>query len=162
MANKVKSIPEGYHTVTPMLTVKNAAAVIDFYKKAFGAEERYRMQAPDGDAVVHAELKIGNSVIMLGEEMPGQECRSPASFGGTPVSLYVYVEDVDTAFKTAVDAGAKEKMPVQDMFWGDRIGEVIDPSGHIWTLATHTQDLAEDEIRKRGNEFFEKMKEQTK
>jgi uncharacterized glyoxalase superfamily protein PhnB len=158
MTNKVNPIPEGYHTLTPMLTVKNAASVIDFYKKAFGAEERFRMQTPDGNGVMHAELKIGDSIIMLGEEMPGQECRSPASFGGTPVTFYVYVEDVDAAFKTAVAAGAKEKMPVQDMFWGDRIGEVIDPSGHIWTLATHTLDLSEEEIRKRGQEFFEKMK----
>lgn len=158
MADKVDPIPEGYHTLTPMLTVKNAVSVIDFYKKAFGAEERFRMQTPDGNGVMHAELKIGDSIIMLGEEMPGDGCRSPASFGGTPVSFYVYVEDVDAAFKTAVDAGAKEKMPVQDMFWGDRIGEVIDPSGHVWTLATHTQDLSEEEIRKRGQEFFENMK----
>ena len=157
MPTKVKPIPEGYHTLTPMLTVQNADAAIDFYKKAFAAEERFRMPTPDGKGVAHAELKIGDSVFMLGDEMPEQGCRSPVSVGGTPVSFYVYVEDVDAAFKTAVDAGAKVKMPVEDMFWGDRIGEVIDPSGHVWTLATHVEDLSEEEIRKRGQEFFSKM-----
>ncbi len=157
MPTKVKPIPEGYHTVTPMLTVQDAAAAIDFYKKAFAAEERFRMPTPDGKGVAHAELKIGDSVLMLGDEMPGQECRSPVSCGGTPVSFYVYVEDVDAAFKTAVDAGGKVRMPVEDMFWGDRIGEVVDPSGHVWTLATHMEDLSDEEIRKRGQEFFAKM-----
>jgi PhnB protein len=157
MATKVKPIPEGYHTLTPMLTVKDASAVIDFYKKAFAAEERFRMPTPDGKGVMHAELKIGDSVFMLGEEMPEHDCKSPLSVGGTPVSFYVYVEDVDAAFKTAVDAGAKVKMPVENMFWGDRIGEVIDPSGHVWTLATHVEDLSEEEIRKRGQDFFAKM-----
>ncbi len=113
MPTKVKPIPEGYHTLTPMLTVKDAAAVIDFYKKAFAAEERFRMPTPDGKGVMHAELKIGDSVFMLGEEMPEHDCKSPSSVGGTPVSFYVYVEDVDAAFKTAVDAGAKVKMPVE-------------------------------------------------
>jgi PhnB protein len=157
MANKVKPIPEEYNTLTPMLTVQNAAEVIEFYKKAFGAVERYRMPSPDGKGIAHAELKIGNSIFMLGEEMPGGDCQSPASMGGTPVSLYVYVENVDAAFEMAVNAGGKVKMPVQDMFWGDRIGSVIDPSGYIWTLATHVEDLSEDEILKRGQEFFSKM-----
>ncbi len=118
MPTKVKPIPEGYHTLTPMLTVKDAAAVIDFYKKAFAAEERFRMPTPDGKGVMHAELKIGDSVFMLGEEMPEHDCKSPSSVGGTPVSFYVYVEDVDAAFKTAVDAGAKVKMPVEKYVLG--------------------------------------------
>ena len=154
MKTNVNPIPEGYQTLTPLLTVQNAAGVIDFYKKAFAAEERFRMPTPDGKWVVHAELKIGDSILMLSDEMPGHECRSPLSLGGTPVGFYMDVEDVDLAFKTAIDAGAKVKTPVQDMFWGDRVGEVIDPSGYVWTLATHVEDLTVEEIEKRGREAF--------
>lgn len=153
----VNPIPTEYATVTPVLTVRDAAHVIEFYKEAFGAEERFRMPTPDGKGVAHAELKIGDSVFMLGDEMPGQECQSPQTLGGTPVGFYIYVKDVDDAFDRAVAAGAEIKHRVQDMFWGDRIGTVTDPSGHIWTLATHVEDLSEEEIAKRGREAFEKM-----
>ncbi|MBM4026014.1 MAG: VOC family protein [Planctomycetes bacterium] len=153
----VKPIPEGYRTITPVLTVRDAAQVIEFYKEAFGAEERYRMMTPDGKWVAHAELKIGDSIFMLSDEMPGMESSSPASLGGTSVWFFVYVEDVDAAFERAVAAGATVKMPVQDMFWGDRTGEVADPAGHRWTLATHIEDLSPEETAARGREFFEKM-----
>jgi len=112
------------------------------------------MPTPDGKWVAHAELKIGDSILMRGDEMPGQECRSPLSLGGTPVGFYLYVKDVDTAFKAAIDAGARVKTPVRDMFWGDRVGELVDPSGHVWTLATHVEDLTVEEIEKRGREAF--------
>jgi PhnB protein len=157
MKTKVSPIPEGYHTLTPYLTVSNAADLIEFYKKAFGAEERFRMPTPDGKKVVHAELKIGDSIFMLSDEIDGMECKSPLSFNGTPVGFYVYVKDVDAAFKRAVDAGAVVKSPVEDMFWGDRIGSVSDPSGHVWSFATHVEELTPEEIEKRGQEFFQKM-----
>ena len=157
MESKVKPIPDGFHTLTPLLTVTNAAEAIEFYQKAFGAEERIRLSSPDGKTVVHAELRIGNSIFMLGQEMPGQECKSPLAFQGSPVGFYLYVEDVDAAFKRAVDAGATAKMPPENMFWGDRTGGVTDPSGHMWTFATHVEDLSHEEIARRSNEFFEKM-----
>ena len=157
MNRDVKPIPEGYQTMTPFLTVHDAARVIEFYKEAFGAEECYRMLMPDGKSVAHAEMKIGDSVFMLSDEMPGQQCNSPQSLGGTTVGFYMYVEDVDTAFDRAVAAGATVKTPVQDMFWGDRTGEVLDPSGHLWTLATHVEELSPEEIAERGREAFEKM-----
>jgi PhnB protein len=157
MKRKVKPIPDASRTLTPVLTVSNAARAIEFYKEAFGAEERYRMPTPDGKHVIHAEMKIGDSVFMLGEEMPGQDCRSPQTLGGTPVGFYVYVEDVDRAFERAVDAGAEVKMPVKDMFWGDRTGSVTDPSGHVWMLATHVEDVSPEEMARRGREFSEKM-----
>jgi uncharacterized glyoxalase superfamily protein PhnB len=156
----VKPIPEGYPTLTPSLTVRDAAQAIEFYKKAFGAQERFRMPTPDGRLVAHAELKIGDSVFMLADEMPempGQECRSPLALEGTPVSFYVYVEDVDAVFERAVAAGATVKMPVQEAFWGDRMGMVADPSGHLWALATHIEDLSPEELAERGREAFEKM-----
>jgi PhnB protein len=159
MKNEVKPIPEGYHTLTPVLTVQDAARVIEFYEQAFGAEERFRMPTPDGKWVAHAELKIGDSNLMLADEMPGEECRSPLSFGGTPVGFYLYVEDVDAAFKRAVDAGGKVKTQVQDMFWGDRTGEIVDPSGHVWTLATHVEDLSSEEVEVRAREAFAKERE---
>jgi PhnB protein len=157
MKRKVKPIPEGHPTVTPCLTVHDAAQVIEFYKEAFGAEERYRMPTPDGKLVAHAELKIGDSVFMLADEMPGQGCSAPPSFGGSPVNFYVYVKDVDAAFQRAVDAGATVKEPVKNAFWGDRMGQVIDPSGYLWMLATHVEDVSPEELRKRGQKEFEKM-----
>jgi len=154
----VKPIPDGYPTVTPALTVHDAARMIEFYKEAFGAEERYRMPTPDGKHVAHAELKIDNSVFMLGEEMPGSDCGgTPQSLGGVSVGFYIYVKDVKSAFDRAVSAGATIKQPLENMFWGDRIGTVIDPSGHSWTLATHVEDVPPEEIAKRGKEAFEKM-----
>lgn len=158
METKPRPIPEGYHSLTPLLTVSNAAEIIEFYKKAFAAEERYRMLGPDGKMVVHAELKIGNSIFMLGDEMPAQGCgRSPLYYKGSPVTFYVYVEDVDAAFKRAVDGGAKVHSPLENMFWGDRTAAVTDPAGHLWTFATHVEDVAPDEIERRGKEFFSKM-----
>lgn len=157
MKRKVKPIPKEYRTLTPMLTVSDGAGAIEFYKNAFGAEERYRMLTPDGKHVVHAELKIGDSIFMLGDEMPGQDCRSPEALGGTPVGFYVYVEDVDRAFDRAVGAGATVSMPVEDMFWGDRIGSLTDPSGHVWTLATHVEEVGPEEMARRSQEFCEKM-----
>jgi PhnB protein len=155
MASKVKPIPEGYHTISPDLVVSDANGAIDFYKKAFGAQELFRMNFPNGK-VVHAELKIGDSMLMLADEMPGGKCRAPKSLGGSSVKIFLYVEDVDRVFKQAIDAGAKVEMPVADMFWGDRSGSLIDPFGHSWSLATHKEDVSPDELRRRGQEEMAK------
>jgi len=152
-----KAIPDGYHTVTPALTVKNGAAAIEFYKKAFGAEEVMRVHGPDGKSLMHAEIRVGDSRIMLGEEWPDQRVLAPSSAGAATSSLYLYVADVDAAFKRAVSAGAKALMPVTDMFWGDRFGQVEDPSGHRWGLATHVEDPSPEEITRRQREFFASM-----
>jgi PhnB protein len=152
-----KPIPEGYHALTPSLTVKNGAQAIDFYVKAFGAQEVMRFAGPDGKTLMHAELRIGDSVFMLSEEMPGMGCRAPSSVGGPTSALYVYVTDADAAFRRAVDAGAKALMPVSDMFWGDRMGQVEDPSGHRWSLATHTEDVTPDQMQQRARQFFGSM-----
>ena len=156
MAKKAQAIPRGYHTVTPSLVVAGAAEAIDFYKKALGAEEIMRFPAPDG-TIMHAELRIGDSVIMLGEEMPEQGGRIPKSYGGTPVSFFVYQENVDAAWTRAVDAGAKPIMPLADQFWGDRSGCVEDPFGHQWWLAQHIEDLTPEELQKRAEAFFSQM-----
>lgn len=156
MKRKVKPIPEGYRTITPYLTVRDAARAIDFYKEAFGAEERSRMTLPDGKSVAHAELKIGDSIFMLSDEMPGQSCE-PSAVAESCVGFYLYVKDVDNVFERAVAAGAKVKEPLKDEFWGDRVGQIIDPAGHIWWLATHIEDVDPEELRKRGREMFEKM-----
>ena len=156
MAKKAQAIPKGYHTVTPSLVVAGAAEAIDFYKKALGAEEIMRFPAPDG-TIMHAELRIGDSVIMLGEEMPEQGGRSPKSYGGTPVSFFVYQENVDAAWTRAVGAGAKPIMPLADQFWGDRSGCVEDPFGHQWWLAKHIEDLTPEELQKRAEAFFSQM-----
>jgi PhnB protein len=156
MKRHVKPIREGYRTITPYLTVHDAAQAIDFYKEAFGAEERYRMTLPDGKTVAHAELKIGDSIFMLSDEMPGQSCE-PSAVGESCVGFYLYVNDVDKVFERAVAAGAKVKEPLKDEFWGDRVGQIIDPAGHIWSLATHIEDVDREELRRRGREMFEKM-----
>jgi PhnB protein len=156
MKRNVKPIPEGYRTITPYLTVRDAAKAIDFYKEAFGAEERYRMTLPGGKCVAHAELKIGDSIFMLSDEMPGQSCE-PSAAGESCVGFYLYVKDVDRVFERAVAAGAKVKEPLKDEFWGDRVGQIIDPAGHIWSLATHIEDVSPEELRRRGQEMFEKM-----
>jgi PhnB protein len=145
-----KPIPDGYRTVTPYLTVKGAAQAIDFYKRAFGAQEIERMTGPDGKSVMHAEIKIGDSIVMLTDEMPQMGTRSPQTLGGTTASVFLYVPDVDSAFKRAVDAGAKATMPPADMFWGDRFGKLVDPFGHEWGMATHKEDLSPEEVRKRA------------
>jgi PhnB protein len=152
----VKAIPEGYHTLTPALTVRDGAKAIEFYKRAFGAQERMRIPGPDG-RLMHAELQLGDSIVMLADETPEMDCRAPASVGSTTSSLYVYVPDVDAAFRRAVDAGAKAVMPPSDMFWGDRFGTVEDPSGHRWGLATHKEDPSPAEMERRQKEFFASM-----
>jgi PhnB protein len=149
-------IPKGYHTVTPSLTVRNAAQAIEFYKKALGAEELMRMPNPDG-TIGHAELKIGDSIIFLSDEFPNMGNKSPQTLGAATGGLYLYVEDVDKAFQRAIDAGGKVKMPVTDMFWGDRNGQFSDPYGHTWSLSTHTQDMTEQEIEKGAKEFYAQM-----
>lgn len=149
----VKAIPDGYHSVTPYLIVKGAAQALDFYKKAFSATEIMRMEGPGGK-IGHAEIKIGDSPVMLADEFPEMGARSPQSLGGTPLSLLVYVEDVDARFKQAVAAGATVLRPVQDQFYGDRSGTLSDPFGHQWTIATHKEDLTMDEINKRSAAFL--------
>ncbi|HXG03473.1 MAG TPA: VOC family protein [Candidatus Binatia bacterium] len=149
-----KPIPEGYHSVTPYLTVIDAAATIDFYKRAFGAQELLRMPGPGG-RVMHAEVKIGDSIVMLGEEPPDKaDCRAPKTVGARSAGFYVYVPEVDHAFTRARDAGAKVVTSPTDMFWGDRIATVEDPSGHQWTLATHQEDVAPDEMGRRHQQFL--------
>ena len=155
MASRIKEIPKGFHSVTPYLTVTDSARAIDFYKRAFGAEELYRVDGPDGK-VAHAEIRIGDSIVMLSDEMPGWS-RSPQSLGGTPVNIFLYVKDVDGVFNRAVAAGAKVAMPVSDMFWGDRYGQVTDPFGHSWSLATHKEDVPLEELRERTKAAMAKM-----
>jgi PhnB protein len=154
-----KPIPDGYHTITPNLTVSDGGKAIEFYKKALGAQENGRFMGPDGKTVMHAELKIGNSIVMLGSEHPPQ-CLSPKSRGGTSVSLYLYFENADAAFDRAVQAGCTVKMPMTDQFWGDRFGQVEDPFGHQWSFATHKQDLTKEQIAENAREFFAKMQKQ--
>ena len=144
----VSAIPEGFHTVTPGLTCKNAAAAIELYKKAFGATEIMRMPSPDG-RIMHAELKIGDSHLFLADEYAGMSA-APTPGAAPSQSLYLYVKDVDSAYQKAVDAGCTGAMPVADMFWGDRFGKLADPFGHEWAMATHKEDLSPEEIHKRG------------
>jgi PhnB protein len=149
----VKPIPDGYHTATPYIVVRHAAEAIEFYKRAFDATELMRLVAPGGE-VCHAEIKIGNSPIMLSDETPEACFRSPQSLGGAATSLMLYVEDVDTQFRQATKAGAKTLKPVQDQFYGDRSGTLEDPFGHVWTLATHKEDIAPEEIARRAEALF--------
>lgn len=150
----VKSTPQGYHTATPYLIINGAAAAIEFYKKAFGATELFRMDAPGGK-VGHAEIKIGDSPIMLADEYPDMGYRGPQAIGGTPVSIMLYVDGVDTVFNRAVAAGGKVKQPVKDQFYGDRSGTLEDPFGHVWTIATHMEDLTPEEIQKRAAAYMQ-------
>ena len=154
MKKQVQPIPPGFHTLTPHLVVKDASNAIEFYKKAFGAQEIRRAPWPDGKSLMHAELQIGDSRLMLVDEFPEMDCRGPKSIGGTPVTIHMFVEDVDAAFSKAVAAGAEVKMPLDDMFWGDRYGVLTDPFGHSWSLATHKEDLTPEEIAKRVQEAF--------
>jgi uncharacterized glyoxalase superfamily protein PhnB len=147
---KIEPVPKGYHTITPVLTVSNGAQAIEFYKKAFGAQELFRMTGPDGRSIAHSELKIGDSTFMLGDEAPERGCRSPQSLSGTPVSFYLYVPDVDAAWKRAVSAGCTVTMPLSGMFWGDRCGQVSDPYGHRWTVASHVEDVSPEEVELRA------------
>jgi PhnB protein len=156
MAGKVNAIPPGYHSITPYLVLNEASRAIEFYKQAFGAKEVNRMAGPGGK-IGHAELKIGDSMVMLSDEMPGSGNRSPQSLGGSPVSMFMYVENVDSVFNQAVKAGAKADMPPQDMFWGDRFGKLTDPFGHSWALATHIEDVAPQEMEKRAQAAMAQM-----
>ena len=153
----VKPIPEGYSTLTPHLVVNDAAKAIEFYKKAFGAEEIARMPGPSGK-IMHAEIRVGNSRVMLNDEFPDMGARGPKSIGGTAVTLHLYVENVDKSWEKAVGAGATVAMPLADMFWGDRYGTLKDPFGHSWSLATHKEDLSTEEMAKRGAAAMAKMK----
>jgi len=155
-----KPIPDGYHTITPLFTFKDSQKAINFYKKAFGAEVLDFMPNPGGRGVMHASIQIGNSILMMGDEMPGTEncsSKSAETLGNSPISLCVYVPNADAAFKQAVAAGGTATMPVADMFWGDRAGSIKDPFGYSWMIATHTQDLTDEQIRKGAEAFFAQM-----
>ncbi len=148
-------IPAGYHTVTPSFTFKDSRKAIDFYQKAFDAKILGEiMPGVGGKGTMHATLQIGNSIIMMGDEIAGGKCVSAETSGQSPISLYIYVQDADAAFKKAIAAGAKEFMPVMDMFWGDRAGSLMDPFGYSWMIATHKQDLTTDQIKKGAEAFF--------
>jgi uncharacterized glyoxalase superfamily protein PhnB len=149
------SLPPGYHSVTPSIIVRDAAKAIDFYKEAFGAEEIDRMAGPDG-SIMHAEIKIGDSLVMLGEENEQWGTRSPLSTNGNPSSLHLYVEDADVSFDRALKAGAKVRYPLEDAFWGDRYGKVTDPFGHEWGIATRTKNLTPAEMEQAGKEWMAK------
>jgi PhnB protein len=149
MTSKPKAIPDGYHNVTPYLIVDDGARAIEFYKKAFGATELLRMPKPDGK-IGHAEIKIGDSPIMLADEAPETGAHSPQFFGGSPVSIFVYFNDVDAVFKQAIAAGAVVQRPLADQFYGDRMGGLKDPFGHTWYIATHVEDVSPEELRKRA------------
>ena len=151
-----KPSPDGFHTLTPHLVVQDAGKAIEFYKSAFGAQEEERHLAPDGKAVMHARLKIGDSLLMLASEFPPM-CLSPKSRGGTSTTLHIYVENADALFEQAVKAGCTVKMPIMDQFWGDRYGQVEDPFGHQWSIATHKQDLSPEQLAANAKAAFAKM-----
>jgi len=152
-----RAIPERCHSITPYLMVKDAARAIEFYRRAFGAEEVSRMAGPGGKGVMHAEIRIGDSLVMLSDEFPGAGCTSPQSLGGTTCQMFLYVPDVDSVYQQAISAGATSNMPVSDMFWGDRYGKLSDPFGHQWGLATHKEDVSPQEMKKRADAFFAQM-----
>ena len=152
-----RAIPEGFHCITPVFTFKDACKAMEFYTRAFGAQQLFTMPGPDGKGVMHAELRIGDSIIMMGEENPQEPCKSAETMGGSPVGFYLYVENVDAAFTKVVEAGAEVRMPVEDMFWGDRVGTVQDPFGYNWMLATHVRDLTPQEMEAGARTFFAEM-----
>jgi PhnB protein len=152
-----KPIPSGYHAVTPSLTLKDSKKAIEFYKKAFGATVLDLFPNLTGQGIMHASIQIGDSIMMLGDEMPGMSSKSAESLGNSPISLYIYVPDADATFKQAVSAGATVVYPVADMFWGDRAGNLKDPFGYQWMVATHKRDMSKDEIRKEAETFFAQM-----
>ena len=153
----VKPIPDGYHTVTPYLCVRDAGTAIDFYKRALGAEERCRMPGPGGQGVMHAEIKVGDSIVMLSDEMAEWGHLSAESIGNTPVTLHLFVPDVDAAIAKAVSQGAKLTAPVTDMFRGDRYGKIQDPFGHNWSIATHIEDVPPEQMPERAQKDFAEM-----
>jgi len=148
MSGNVRPIPEGYHSVTPYLIIKGAAKALDFYQRAFGAKETVRMPGPGGK-IMHAEMRIGSSMVMLADEHPEMNARSPEAFGGSPVMIHLYVEDVDAVFNQAIAAGATVERPLADQFYGDRTGGVKDPFGYSWYVATHKEDVTPEEMKKR-------------
>ena len=148
-------VPEGYSTLMPYLAVDDASAAIDFYQRAFGAKERGRQAA--GDSIMHAELEIGDSVIMLSDPFPQASTKTPKELGGTSVNIMTYVEDTDAVYKQAIDAGASSLLEPDDMFWGDRFSSVQDPFGHSWTIATHIEDVSPEEMKKRSEEWAAQM-----
>jgi PhnB protein len=152
----VQPVPEGYQTVTPYLAVDDASEAIEFYKRAFGAKERVRMDTPDGK-IGHAELEIGDSLVMLSDPFPQASTKPPKELGGTSASVFLYVEDVDALTKQAIDAGATTTMEVADQFWGDRMGSITDPFGHSWSIATHVEDVAPEEMAARAKEAMAAM-----
>jgi PhnB protein len=154
--------PDGFHTVTPSLVVKDGAAAVEFYQKALGAKEGFRMAGPDGK-IMHTELTIGDSVLFLSDEFPGMGvCKSPQSLGGVSMGLNLYVQDCDATFQQAVKAGAQPTMPPQDMFWGDRFGQFTDPYGHLWSVLTRKEDLTPQEMQERGKQAMAEMAAQHK
>ena len=155
MTGKVKAILDGFHTLTPHLVVQNAVQASEFYQRAFSAEVCGLHHMPDGKTVMHALLKIGDSFLMLNDEFPSNKVLSPQSIGGTGTTIHVYAEDVDALFQQAVSAGANETMPLMDAFWGDRYGQLEDPFGHRWSLASHKEDLSPEELQKRGQNAFQ-------
>lgn len=154
MPDSVNPVPDGFHSVTPVLCARGAADAIEFYKTAFDAEELMRIPSPYG-TIGHAEIQIGDSKIMISDESPDMDYRSPASIGGTPVHIYLYVDDVDRIFAQALAAGAKELMALEDQFWGDRTGSLVDPFGHRWHVSTHKEDLTEEELNARVAKYSE-------
>jgi PhnB protein len=149
----VKPIPEGYHSITPYLIVRGGKKALEFYQKAFGATVMFQMDGPDG-GIAHAEFKIGDSIIMLGEENEQWQCQSPQKLGGTPVGLMIYVKDSDAVYNQAIAAGATVLRPIQNQFYGDRSGTVTDPFGHQWTVSTHVEDVTPEELNRRAAEMF--------
>jgi PhnB protein len=155
--SNVKAIPAGHRTVTPYLAIKNAAKALEFYKTAFGATESYKLMMPDG-RLGHTEIRLGDSMIMLADEFPEYGGKAPETLGGSPVSIHLYVEDVDAFFKKALAAGARERKSVMDQFYGDRSGQLEDPFGHLWWVATHKEDIAPEEMQKRVAAMFAEKK----
>ncbi len=149
----VNPIPEGMHTVTPSLVVRDCAKAIEFYKKALGATEVTRFPAPDGKSIWHAELRIGDSMVYMNDEMPGMSPPPPDAANRAPVTMWLYVKDCDAAYRKAIDAGAKSMSQPTDMFWGDRCAAVVDPYGYAWSFSTHVKDMTQDEMRRAGEEF---------
>ena len=157
MIKTVKPIPDGFRTITPYLTLLDGGPAIDFYKKAFGAQEVMRMPGPQGKGIMHAELRIGDSMLFLSDEFPQGDTQAPASLGGATGSVFLYVPDVDATFNKAVQAGAKAITPPADMFWGDRFAKLVDPFGHHWALATHKEDVPPDEMSRRAKDAMKQM-----
>ncbi|KTD44795.1 VOC family protein [Legionella parisiensis] len=151
----IQAIPEGFHTVTPTLTFKNCTKAIEFYKKAFNAKALQVFPSLDGKGIMHAHIQIGNSIMMLADEMEGENCsQSAETLDNSPIRFFIYVADVDSVFQQAVSAGGQTTIPVSDMFWGDRAGQIKDPFGYSWMIATHTRDLTDEEIKKNAADFF--------